>query len=608
MANYDSLINAVKAAVKTNGTGAITGATLQATLLGTIEELTVGFQFMGVATPETTPDSDDKKEFYLGFAGTYANFGSSVTVPEGSVILFKKNNGAWSSQVVKIADPVSVSQNTSTGDTDVNIGIESHPVASTRQIKEIDFELGKNIVKTVSGYYLDTTGNLVATASGGSKYTDIMLCQQGDIFVYRGRGYGDMAAYILWNGDTLVSYGQCTQDRIERLTITIPSDVNGIQFASYSSGTVTLEIIKEQTKPFADYVNGLFSPKAPTESIKQNKVIKKLFIDTSNYTGSYSLSKLALNNFNVGVLIGSKYYWDFAIVNEQGDTIITNKWRQYANQNFPSDVYEYTANGIYVYVEYDWESAKEFLGQDVAEYHKYINPCCYASINDARRERNAEINPLYGKKVGWAGDSICEGAGYAGGYASIIAARNNMTSQNIGVSGGTIAETADETRHCISSTITNLDSDCDYIIMEGGVNDLSLNVPLGAIRTNFGGFTTTQFYGALEMMFRRVYEKYPGKKIGFILVHNAAVTDTDSFSEQFQSPYVMAIIEVCKKWGVSICDLNTSVPPMKLFSSGSDLKTNITQVYTYNGDGTHPNEQGYLKYYCDKIEAWMKTL
>ena len=112
MANYDSLINAVKAAVKTNCTGAITGAILQTTLLGTIEELTVGFQFMGVATPETTPDSNDKKEFYLGFAGTYANFGSSVTVPEGSVILFKKNDGAWSSQVVKIADPVSVSQNT----------------------------------------------------------------------------------------------------------------------------------------------------------------------------------------------------------------------------------------------------------------------------------------------------------------------------------------------------------------------------------------------------------------------------------------------------------------------------------------------------------------
>lgn len=137
MTDYDSLINAVKAAVKTNGTGAITGATLQTTLLGTIEELTAGFQFMGVATPETTPDSNDKKEFYLGFAGTYANFGSSVTVPEGSIILFKKNNGAWSSQVVKIVDPVSVSQNTNTGHTDITVGGNTTPVASIDDIEKV---------------------------------------------------------------------------------------------------------------------------------------------------------------------------------------------------------------------------------------------------------------------------------------------------------------------------------------------------------------------------------------------------------------------------------------------------------------------------------------
>ena len=153
MANYDSLINAVKAAVKTNGTGAITGATLQATLLGTIEELTVGFQFMGVATPETTPDSNDKKEFYIGFAGTYANFGNSVTVPEGSVILFKKNNGAWSSQVVKIADPVSVLQNSQTGKTELLIG--DTPALIVDNEPEVNSD---NIVK--SGGVFDVVGDL----------------------------------------------------------------------------------------------------------------------------------------------------------------------------------------------------------------------------------------------------------------------------------------------------------------------------------------------------------------------------------------------------------------------------------------------------------------
>ena len=172
MANYDSLINAVKAAVKTNGIGEITGATLQATLLGTIEELTVGFQFMDVATPATSPDSNDKKEFYIGFAGTYANFGSSVTVPEGSIILFKKNEGAWNSQVVKIVDPVRVTQNT--------LMIGNEPVCSLsdspRDYSKQPYEAYKiwvgsvgEIVQKVSSSYATNAALVRIAVTGGDR-------------------------------------------------------------------------------------------------------------------------------------------------------------------------------------------------------------------------------------------------------------------------------------------------------------------------------------------------------------------------------------------------------------------------------------------------------
>lgn len=45
--------------------------------------------------------------------------------------------------------------------------------------------------------------------------------------------------------------------------------------------------------------------------------------------------------------------------------------------------------------------------------------------------------------------------------------------------------------------------------------------------------------------------------------------------------------------------MNTVIPPTEY------LKTLGT---TYTADGTHPTYEGYLKYYCDPIEAWMKTL
>ena len=201
MANYDSLINAVKAAVKTNGTGAITGATLQATLLGTIEELTVGFQFMGVATPETTPDSNDKKEFYLGFAGTYANFGSSVTVPEGSVILFKKNEGAWSSQVVKIAEPVSVSQNTlMIGDTpvfDIKYNVHNGSISDDGSISSTDKRIytsevlnGHLKISCPDDYqifivaYYDKNGTFIKKGRTSSPYTNIYYTESFDDITY----------------------------------------------------------------------------------------------------------------------------------------------------------------------------------------------------------------------------------------------------------------------------------------------------------------------------------------------------------------------------------------------------------------------------------------
>jgi lysophospholipase L1-like esterase len=65
--------------------------------------------------------------------------------------------------------------------------------------------------------------------------------------------------------------------------------------------------------------------------------------------------------------------------------------------------------------------------------------------------------------------------------------------------------------------------------------------------------------------------------------------------------YYDKTIQICKKWGIPYIDLNIECPPLGYILS-------LKEQYTYNSDGWHPNEEGYKKYYCDKIEAWMKTL
>lgn len=101
MSNYSVLKAAVQAVVKTNGNQEITGANMQSTLLSIIESLGADYQFAGIATTSTSPGTPDQNMFYIAPAGTYTNFGSSITIPVGSVGIFKYN-GSWMQQTVYV--------------------------------------------------------------------------------------------------------------------------------------------------------------------------------------------------------------------------------------------------------------------------------------------------------------------------------------------------------------------------------------------------------------------------------------------------------------------------------------------------------------------------
>jgi lysophospholipase L1-like esterase len=230
-------------------------------------------------------------------------------------------------------------------------------------------------------------------------------------------------------------------------------------------------------------------------------------------------------------------------------------------------------------------------------YRKLIEPSVF--VPSANILGGNIGNPLNGKILAVDGDSICEGISNGGGYSKIIAERNNMVVQNLGISGGTLAETfrADGTRrHCISLNVSNLREDADYIILEGGVND---GESIGEVNKRFeGDFDYTTMIGALDTLFASLYARFPGKKIGFIIVHSVN-ENWSAGGERYE-----AALAACKKWGIPVCDLSTSCPPFGCMSSDNPLRV----TYTTNGDGYHPTDEGYKKYYCDKIEAWMKTL
>lgn len=93
MAHWELLKQAIDDVITTNGNNEITGAILNATLDQMVNDLG-DYQFKGVATPTTNPDTPDGVAWYIAAeAGAYPNFGGNV-LNTGSIGFFKWN-GTW---------------------------------------------------------------------------------------------------------------------------------------------------------------------------------------------------------------------------------------------------------------------------------------------------------------------------------------------------------------------------------------------------------------------------------------------------------------------------------------------------------------------------------
>ena len=94
MANYSELIATINDQIKANGNQEITGPVLNAVLQAMVSALGEGYQFMGVATPNTNPGTPDGKVFYVADKpGIYSNFG--VTVNNAGLYVIYNINGSW---------------------------------------------------------------------------------------------------------------------------------------------------------------------------------------------------------------------------------------------------------------------------------------------------------------------------------------------------------------------------------------------------------------------------------------------------------------------------------------------------------------------------------
>ena len=218
-------------------------------------------------------------------------------------------------------------------------------------------------------------------------------------------------------------------------------------------------------------------------------------------------------------------------------------------------------------------------------------------------------DPLRGKKIVYDGDSIAaEREGNEGGYSKLIAELTGSTYENFAVGGARLSSCSE--RHSVVDNLINLPKDGDLYCFEGGINDYWANTPLGTCSANdyTGKLDTKTVCGAMETIFRYCLETFPGKPVCFVITHKVQDTATtkNANGDTFED-YRDAMAEVCEKY---------SIPYYDAFSESGLNGWNQTQSEQFltgnsegKSDGTHPNKEGYKRYYVPQmLELFRKII
>lgn len=235
----------------------------------------------------------------------------------------------------------------------------------------------------------------------------------------------------------------------------------------------------------------------------------------------------------------------------------------------------------------------------------------YSNIeSNQKRIEILEKDPLYGKKITCTGNSITAATHSVPGhgYVEQIADAHGMTVDNHAIWGAIIPQGHPRANDdvtdigCIHDTLDDMDADADIVIMSGSINDCEYYADTNFLGEITGDFSTeldlTTFYGALEDMCKKALQKWAGKPIIYVIEHRMTLDNTTY--GQYYLKLHEAIVKVMNKWGISIADLFNDCPSL---NCNEGYKTKYT-----TGDGTHPNYEGYERFYVPRVYAEIKKM
>ena len=463
--------------------------------------------------------------------------------------------------------------------------------------------------------YLHASG--VEASYSGGLVSDYIEVDEGDsIKVGTYVLYGNPALVMYYSNKKMYKSFNTADDGFNTVTTVIPPMVKYIRISSLdASKGINFQILRH--KSLIDFIK---------ESSKEK-----------NYVIPNTYDELALTNTTSGFIQDSGTI-------EPNDNYVTSDYIDLDNYDYFRLVSDY-AWAVCGYVTFDDNKqilayAKDsentikrldIVPQDISPTAKYIRFCGSTNklhvyvkkqttlITNGLEEALETGNVLYHKKIAFCGDSFTEATNlgktlydnFIGCYKSFgwrIANRNKMKLYHDGISGSTMHVVDKENPNNKSpfayERYKNVPVDCDYIILQFGLNESNIAND-DATKGTKDSTDITTMWGAWNTVLGYLIENHPTARIGIIM--------SDAWMPQ---SYYTTLKEICEWWGIPLLDLggDTNVPVMnggRRDGSGLTLNPKVAELRNatfYNADGdAHPNDKGH-EWRSTVIENWIRSL
>lgn len=450
----------------------------------------------------------------------------------------------------------------------------------------------------------------------GGFISDYIKVEEGDII--------KASSYVLYNNPVLILYYGTkkvnkvygTEKGYQTVEVTIPPMVEYVRISSMKkSAGIEFGILKNKT------IVEMLNEKTTIAYDIPNTHEEMVFENVTNGYIQEDGTILSIDTYKTTDYIDLDVYDWFHIVSDYA-------WNACGYVVFDKDkkVLSYIKDSVNTIKRFDIEPKKEYPNG------KYIRFCGSSnilkvykrktshSIGDCSEEAMNTGNVLYNKKIAFCGDSFTEASNlgkpdgydeYWGCYKSYgwrIANRNKMKLYHDGISGSTMhivdADNPNTRYPFAYQRYKNVPNDCDYIILQFGLNESSIANDDSTKGTKESTDATTM-WGSWNTVLEYLITNHPTARIGVVM--------SDAWMPQ---TYFTTLKEICEWWGVPLLDLggDPNVPVMnggRRAGCGLTLNPKVAELRNatfYNAEGdAHPNDAGH-EWRSTVIENFIRSL